>query len=114
MRQIFGADDLPLSTTANAPLAGNLWQLVGDYTNPILKPQAAEVVKKHGEIALKGIGDATPNNQCWPEPMPYILSEIAIQMLQQPDKITILKSSRFLFTKPSGKLACFACPAARR
>src|SRR6202521_4762598 len=27
-------------------------QLVGDYTNPILKPQAAEVVKKHGEISL--------------------------------------------------------------
>jgi hypothetical protein len=25
---------------------------VGDYTNPILKPQAAEEVKKHGEISL--------------------------------------------------------------
>src|SRR5437588_3757344 len=31
---------------------GNILQLVGDYTNPILKPQAAEIVKKHGEIAL--------------------------------------------------------------
>ena len=38
---------------------GNNLQLVGDYTNLILKPQAAEVVKKHGEIALKGIGDPT-------------------------------------------------------
>ena len=38
---------------------GDNLQLVGDYTNPILKPQAAEVVKKHGEIALKGIGDPT-------------------------------------------------------
>jgi hypothetical protein len=26
------------------------YQLIGDYTNPILKPQAAEEVKKHGEI----------------------------------------------------------------
>src|SRR5215475_9409945 len=31
---------------------GDLLQLVGDYTNPILKPEAAEVVKKHGEISL--------------------------------------------------------------
>ena len=31
------------------------YQLVGDYTNPILKPQAAEEVKKHGEISLTGV-----------------------------------------------------------
>ena len=30
---------------------GNVNQLVGDYTNPILKPEAAEIVKKHGEIS---------------------------------------------------------------
>jgi hypothetical protein len=33
----------------------NIWQLVGDYMNPILKPRAAEVVKKHGEISLNGM-----------------------------------------------------------
>src|ERR1041385_8923977 len=27
-------------------------QLVGDYHNPILKPETAEIVKKHGEISL--------------------------------------------------------------
>src|SRR5262249_54905584 len=27
---------------------------VGDYTNPILKPHTAEIVKKHGEIELGG------------------------------------------------------------
>jgi hypothetical protein len=27
-------------------------QLVGDYTNPILKPQAAQIVKQHGEISV--------------------------------------------------------------
>jgi hypothetical protein len=28
---------------------------VGDYANPILKPQAAEIVKKHGEMNLVAI-----------------------------------------------------------
>src|ERR1017187_3614325 len=40
-------------------------QLVGDYRNPILKPEAAEIVKKHGEMSLAGIGYPTPRNQCW-------------------------------------------------
>src|SRR5215831_7325944 len=35
-------------------------QLVGDYTNPILKPQAAEFVKNHGEMELSGVGSSTP------------------------------------------------------
>src|ERR1700681_4026325 len=30
--------------------ASSVYGSVGDYTNPILKPQAAEVVKKDGEI----------------------------------------------------------------
>jgi hypothetical protein len=33
----------------------NLSELVGDFTNPILKPEAAEVVKQHGEISKKKI-----------------------------------------------------------
>jgi hypothetical protein len=33
---------------------GNANQFVGDYSNPILKPNAAEVVRKHGEISLAG------------------------------------------------------------
>jgi hypothetical protein len=72
---------------------GDSNQLVGDYTNPILKPQAAEVVKKYGEISLKGIGYPTPANQCWPQPVPYIFWTIGLQMLQQPDKVTILYSN---------------------
>jgi hypothetical protein len=62
----------------------------GDYTNPILKPQAAEVVKKAGDISLGGLGYPTPSSQCWPEPVPYIFFNTGMQMLQQPDKITIL------------------------
>src|SRR6266581_8574234 len=31
--------------------ASDAQMLVGDYTSPILKPRAAEIVKKHGEIS---------------------------------------------------------------
>jgi hypothetical protein len=68
-------------------------QLVGDYTNPILKPAAAEVVKKHGEISLAGVTYPTPANQCWPQPVPYIFWTIGIQIVQQPNKVTILYSN---------------------
>jgi hypothetical protein len=75
---------------ANAPLVSDARQLVGDYTNPILKPAAAEVVKKRGELALAGVGYPSPRNQCWPEGVPFIFTNSAVQLLQQPDKITIL------------------------
>ena len=65
-------------------------QLVGDYTNPILQPWAAEVLKKFGEISLAGQGFPTPRNQCWPEGVPFVLINRGMQMLPQPDKITIL------------------------
>jgi hypothetical protein len=69
-------------------------RLVGDYTNPILKLDAAEVVKKHGEISLAGVGYPTPSNQCWPAGVPFIFSSnIGMQMLQQPHQITILYSN---------------------
>src|SRR5499427_6475760 len=68
----------------------NYNQLVGDYTNPILKPQTAETVKKFGEISLRGITFPSPANQCWPEPVPYIYKNFAMLIFQQPDKITII------------------------
>ena len=69
---------------------GNILELVGDYTNPILKPEAAEVVKKLGEVSLAGVGFPSPRNQCWPGGVPFVLTSGAIQILQQPDKIAIL------------------------
>src|SRR5437660_1930334 len=35
-------------------------QLVGDYTNPILQPWAAQVVKKFGEMSLAGVTYPNP------------------------------------------------------
>src|ERR1700675_2767085 len=58
-------------------------QLVGDYTNPILKQQAAEIVKNFGELSLKGITFASPANQCWPEPVPFIFKNFGMMMIQR-------------------------------
>ena len=69
---------------------GDILKLAGDYTNPILKPQAAEVVKKHGELGLNGIGDPNPRNQCWPIGVPFVFTNGPTQLLQQPDRVTIL------------------------
>jgi hypothetical protein len=69
---------------------GNANQFVGDYTNPILKPQAAEVVRKHGEISLAGGTYPTPSNQCWPSGVPYIFFQHGMQMVQLPEKIIFL------------------------
>ena len=72
---------------------GDSDQLVGDYTSPILKPQAAETVKRLGEISKTGVTFPTPANQCWPQPVPYILWSIGVQFLQQKDEVTILYSN---------------------
>jgi hypothetical protein len=69
---------------------GNGRQLVGDYTNPILKPWAADVVKKFGEISRAGEGYPTPRNQCWPEQVPFVFANYGMQLIQRPDKVTIL------------------------
>ena len=65
-------------------------QLVGDYTNPILKPEAAQVVKKFGELSLAGVTYPSPANQCWPEPVPFIFKNFGMMMLQLPQEVMIL------------------------
>jgi hypothetical protein len=88
-RQVFGSDGRPLPAATGA-LASNLTRLVGDYSNPILKPEAAEAVKKQGEIELSGLPAPIPSTQCWPGGVPYVFFNVGMQMIQQPDRITIL------------------------
>jgi hypothetical protein len=65
--------------------------LVGDETSPILKPEAAEVVKRRAAIELRGSSAPNPHNQCWPEPTPFILSlQFGMQMLQKRDEVILL------------------------
>ncbi len=82
----------PTSVTNRSRRNGvsNYDQLVGDYTNPILKQQAAATVKSFGELSMNGITFPSPANQCWPEPVPYIYKNFAMLIFQQPDKITII------------------------
>jgi hypothetical protein len=65
-------------------------QLVGDYSNPILQPWAAEVVKKFGEMSLAGIVYGNPSNQCWPMPMLFIYKQGTVRVLQQPDRVLLI------------------------
>ena len=90
--QIVGADGRPVPPT-NGVLVSNFRELVGDYGNPVLKPNAAAIVKQHGEISLSGVSYPTPTNQCWPEPVPLILANVGMQMIQQADRIRILYSN---------------------
>jgi hypothetical protein len=64
--------------------------LVGDYTNPILKPPAAEIVRQHGEVSKSGNAFPDPSNQCVSMGTPYILRVNEMQMAQQKNKVTIL------------------------
>ena len=66
--------------------------LVGDVSNPILTPRAAEIVKRFGAISHSGVGFPDPNNQCWPEGPPYIFRVLETQIVQQRDQIVILYS----------------------
>src|SRR5690242_17097646 len=69
---------------------GDILRLAGDYNNPILRPEAAEVVKKHGALGLNFTGDPNPRNQCWPEGPPFVFTNGPTQLVQQPDQVTIL------------------------
>jgi len=81
----------PLINRSRRPSGvGNSSQLVGDYTNPILKPQAAAVVKRLGEISLSGVTYPTPSNRCWPSGVPYIFFQPGIEVVQLPDRIVFL------------------------
>jgi hypothetical protein len=88
-RQTLDADGRAF-TAANAPLVGDNTKLAGDYTNPILKPGAMDVVKNHAQEALTGEGFPSPRNQCWPQGVPFIFTNAGLIVLQQPDIVTML------------------------
>src|SRR3981189_1918037 len=80
----------PVTNRSRRNGVSNYDQLVGDYTNPILKPAAADVVKKKGELSLAGVVYPNPANTCWPEPVPFLFKHSAMQMLQLTDQIVML------------------------
>jgi len=65
--------------------------LVGDYMNPILKPEAAAVVKQKGEYSASGHDFPDPSNQCAVYSPPYLFTiQLGMQMIQLKDEIVIL------------------------
>jgi hypothetical protein len=63
---------------------------VGDYANPILKPEAAQIVRERGEMSLGGTAFPSPHNQCWPEPTPFVLAiQFGMQILQHADGVVM-------------------------
>jgi hypothetical protein len=58
-------------------------QLVGDYRNPILTPEAAAVVKQKGELAVAGKGFPNAQDQCRPMGPPFALAmQLGFAMLR--------------------------------
>jgi hypothetical protein len=66
--------------------------VAGDYTNPILKPAAAEQVKRLGELSLAGNVFPDPDNQCLQNPVPYLFWNFFLRLIQLPDKVVFLYS----------------------
>src|SRR6266566_9010220 len=63
---------------------------VGDDTNPILRPEAAEKVRQAGAISRTGVNFPTPSNQCTPWGPPYAWRALQMQILQQKDQVILL------------------------
>jgi hypothetical protein len=83
----------PLTNMRRAPNGGltvSAW--IGDYTNPILRPEAAEIVKRRGAIEASGVHAPSPRSYCWPGGVPFVFTNTGMQMFQQPDKVTFLYS----------------------
>ncbi len=65
----------------------NVAQLAGDYHNPILKPEAAETVRKLGEELKEHFGFHNPRNQCWPMGLPFVLSSDGLEIFDRGDHL---------------------------
>jgi hypothetical protein len=62
----------------------------GNHTAPILKPGAAEAVRKFGELASSGTVMQDLHNSCWPEPPPYVMGmHFGMLAVQTKDEITL-------------------------
>jgi hypothetical protein len=52
-------------------------------------------VRRYGELESRGIHALGPRTECWPNGVPLILENTTMQIIQQPDKITILYSDTY-------------------
>ena len=52
-------------------------QWLGDHTSSVLKPEAAEAIKKFGDLSLSGAVTPDLHNTCWPSPHPLFWGRIS-------------------------------------
>ena len=82
-----------INTTPPPPDAGGgtgtSWR--GDYTNPILQPWAADIVRQHVEADIAEMPFLSAQQICSPHSVPYVLQlNDAVQFLQTPEIFAIL------------------------
>ena len=65
-------------------------KLVGDYKDPILRPEAAEIIRQRGLVSMSGKIFPDPDVMCLQQPVPYILWNFDVVFLQQKDKVTLI------------------------
>ena len=73
----------PLKNLSRLPNGkSNAGQLVGDYRNPILTPEAAAVVKQKGDLAIAGKGFPNSQDQCRAIAPPFTFAmQLGLEML---------------------------------
>jgi hypothetical protein len=73
------------------PVVGNNPIWVGNYQNPILKPHAAEAVKRYGELEKVGKGPPTAQMLCMMSGVPTTYTLMGVmQFLQTDDMVHIV------------------------
>jgi hypothetical protein len=68
----------------------SFYMRIGDDTNPILKPEAAQKIRDAAAISRTGENFPTPSNQCTPWSAPYAWRALLMQMVQQKDQVVII------------------------
>jgi hypothetical protein len=63
---------------------------VGDDKSPILKPAAADMVRRRNESQARGVDVPTPSNQCLPMAVPYIFRVQGLQVIQKKDEVMLI------------------------
>jgi len=104
MSGVWGRDSLHLESPAAGPgpvvnmmhtPAGimDMSKLMGDYTNPILKPEAAAILRQRGELSLAGKSVPNAHEQCRPEPPPFIFAvQFAMEVVQSKNEVVFIYS----------------------
>jgi len=75
------------------PIGGtsNVFELIGDHTNPILKPEAAEILKQRSAMIASGRNFPDPSNHCGPYSPPFVFAmQLGLQVVQTKNQITFL------------------------